>query len=315
MPEPLHLFYSHNYGDEALRKVLDQHLKALERVGEIRCWSGREITASADWEKEVRRHLEEADIILLLISANFLGSDYCCEVEMRRALERHDRGEARVVPVILSPVDWMHLPAQRIQALPENGKPITTWPDTDQAYMSVAKGIRKLVRELRQQRDQAPVQRAPRPRPDDPPPPPPWLRPTRWLLAALTVALCYGGLLLADDCVDGRAPKLASQDVVVALAPAAQLAAQQLAQACQGRAPVGGLSCGQVVRGCQVSCWTAECVCQCMTTLALDQASYLLALNQCALLRCSAECARSPATCMACSQQRCGSELAACLSR
>ena len=105
MAEPLLLFYSYNYADEPLRKALDQHLKALERVGELRCWSGRDIQAGAEWEAEVLRQLNAADIILLLLSANFLGSDYCCEVEIQRALERHDRGEAQMVPIVLSPVD------------------------------------------------------------------------------------------------------------------------------------------------------------------------------------------------------------------
>jgi hypothetical protein len=92
--------------------------------------------------------LERARIILLLVSANFIASDYCWGTEVRRALERHARNEAVVIPVILSPVDWHSAPFGKLQALPTDGKPINTWGNRDQAWTEVAKGIRALLNRL-----------------------------------------------------------------------------------------------------------------------------------------------------------------------
>ena len=100
------LFYSYAREDEELRDQLDKHLRLLERQGLITSWHDREVRAGDDWAKEIDVHLENAQIILLLISVDFLASEYCYGVEMRRALERHYTGEARVIPIILRPVDW-----------------------------------------------------------------------------------------------------------------------------------------------------------------------------------------------------------------
>src|SRR6516165_5669862 len=105
---PLTLFYSYSHEDEILRDQLEKHLRHLQRQGLISAWHDRQILAGETWEHEIDRHLEMASIILLLISPDFLGSDYCYENEMQRALERHERGEARVIPLILRPCDWQH---------------------------------------------------------------------------------------------------------------------------------------------------------------------------------------------------------------
>ena len=88
---------------------------------------------------------------MLLVSADFVASDYCYDVEMKRALERHDAGKARVIPIILRAVDWHSVPLGKLQALPKDGKPVTLWPDRDSAWNDVATGIRKVVEQLRAQ--------------------------------------------------------------------------------------------------------------------------------------------------------------------
>src|SRR5512138_3032818 len=100
------VFYSYAPEDEDLQRVLEKHLKVMSRSKEIEDWDVRDISAGAEWRKQVDEHLETADIILLLLSADFLASDYCYEFEMRRALERHLAGEARVIPIILRACDW-----------------------------------------------------------------------------------------------------------------------------------------------------------------------------------------------------------------
>jgi len=93
-------------------------------------------------------HLKTAQIILLLISPDFLASDYCYSIEMQRAIERHETGEARVIPIILQPVDWQNTPFSKLQVLPKNAKPITRWRNRADAFLEIAKGIRETVKDL-----------------------------------------------------------------------------------------------------------------------------------------------------------------------
>jgi TIR domain len=149
---PVALFYSYAHKDEELRDQLDKHLHLLERQGLITSWHDREIRAGDNWANEIDTHLESAQIILLLISADFLASDYCYGVEMRRALERHFAGEARVIPIILRPVDWKLDPIlSSLQSLPTDGKPVTTWspsPPYDAAFEDIAQGIHRVLEDL-----------------------------------------------------------------------------------------------------------------------------------------------------------------------
>ncbi len=149
----IEVFYSYAHEDEALRKELEKHLSVLQHQGHIAGWHDRLISAGTAWAEEIDSHLNTAGIILLLISASFLASKYCYSIEMKRALERDNTREARVIPVILRPVDWQAEPAlHKLQALPTNGKAVTTWPmppTYDEAFADIAKGIRKVVEELR----------------------------------------------------------------------------------------------------------------------------------------------------------------------
>jgi CheY-like chemotaxis protein len=145
---PLQLFYSYSHQDEPLRDELDTHLALLRRRGVIATWHDRRIAASEDWRAAIDEHLERANLILLLVSPDFLASDYCYDVEMRRAMERHRHHEAAVVPVIARPVDLEGAPFAEVQALPKDAKPVTTWANRDEAWTDVAKGVRKLAEAL-----------------------------------------------------------------------------------------------------------------------------------------------------------------------
>jgi len=147
-PKPIEVFYSYSHKDEGLRDELDSHLSILRRQGVITGWYDRRIGAGREWEGEIDTHLNTADIILLLISADFLASDYCYDVEIKRAMERHDAGEAHVIPVILRPVFWKGSPFGKLQALPKDARPVTTWANRDKAFLNVAQGIRAAVEEL-----------------------------------------------------------------------------------------------------------------------------------------------------------------------
>jgi hypothetical protein len=102
----------------------------------------------AEWEKDIDKYLASAKIVLLLISSDFLASDYCYEKEMQTAMARHDKGEARVVPIILRAVDWKESPFGKLQALPKDAKPVANWESLDEAFTSVAQAIRQVVKDL-----------------------------------------------------------------------------------------------------------------------------------------------------------------------
>ena len=148
---PIEVFFSYSYQDEQLRDKLVKHLDILKQQGIITAWHDREISAGTEWAGEIDAHLNTANVILLLISADFLASDYCYDIELTRAMERHVARKARVIPVILHEIDWKSAPFGKLQALPENARPVTSWENRDQAFADVARGIGKVVEELKKQ--------------------------------------------------------------------------------------------------------------------------------------------------------------------
>ncbi|MBD2068241.1 HEAT repeat domain-containing protein [Leptolyngbya sp. FACHB-671] len=150
------LFFSYAHKDEALRDTLATHLALLKRQGIISTWHDRDISAGTEWAQAIDSNLNTADIILLLISANFLASDYCYDTEMQRALERHHYGDARVIPILLKPCDWESAPFGKLQALPiahgAGAKPVTQWRNDDEAFTAIAQGIRKAAEEIKKTR-------------------------------------------------------------------------------------------------------------------------------------------------------------------
>jgi hypothetical protein len=145
---PIEVFISYSHKDEALREELGTHLSLLLRERVIDEWHDRRIVAGREWNGAIDEHLNRAAVILLLVSADFLASDYCYDIEMKRALERHDAGDACVIPVILRAVDWRGAPFAKLQALPKDGKPLTSWPNKDEAFTDVARGIREALKDL-----------------------------------------------------------------------------------------------------------------------------------------------------------------------
>ena len=142
------VFFSYAHKDEKWRNELENQLSGLKRQGLITGWYDRKLTPGTEWASEIDMHLNTASIILLLVSPNFIASDYCYGIEMKRALERHEAGEACVIPVIVRPTDWKGTPFDKLQTLPTGGKPVTSWRDRDKAFLDIAKGIRKAVEEL-----------------------------------------------------------------------------------------------------------------------------------------------------------------------
>jgi tetratricopeptide (TPR) repeat protein len=153
----LDIFYCYAYEDKEFLDELDKRLKPLQRRGEIICWSNREIKAGREWAKDIDEHLYRADIILLLVSPDFVASDYIYSKEMGRALARHAEGSARVIPILLRVGGYENEPFSQLQSLPSNQKPITQWHSRDEAWLNVVEGIKGAIREIRTG-DYAPLQ-------------------------------------------------------------------------------------------------------------------------------------------------------------
>lgn len=136
------IFFSYSHVDEALRDRLEVCLAMLKRQGLIDAWNDRRIPAGDDIDSSISEALDRADLILILVSPEFLASRYCYDVEMKRALERQNRKEARLIPVILRQCDWKQSEFSGLKAIPKDGKPITKWPDIDEAFQDVVDGIR-----------------------------------------------------------------------------------------------------------------------------------------------------------------------------
>ena len=139
------IFVSYSHKDDELQNQLQIHLAMLKRQGVIDVWHDRRVVPGDEIDPAIGAALEEAQVILLLVSSDFLASDYCYDKEMHRAMERHASGEARVLPVILRPCDWHGAPFGKLLAVPKDGKPVVKWANIDEAFLEVTQGIRRAV--------------------------------------------------------------------------------------------------------------------------------------------------------------------------
>jgi hypothetical protein len=145
---PIQVFFSYAQKDEALRDSLETHLAALMRSGTIQAWHDRKVIPGTNWQETIDERIAQSSLILLLVSADFLASDYCYGVEMKRAMEMQRSGEAQVIPVILRACDRNLPPLAGLAALPRDGKAVTSWPNQDEAWSDVVQGIRQAIAQL-----------------------------------------------------------------------------------------------------------------------------------------------------------------------
>ncbi|HYW44789.1 MAG TPA: toll/interleukin-1 receptor domain-containing protein [Bryobacteraceae bacterium] len=145
---PLRVFVSYSHHDDKLCERFLVYLGQLERQGLIEPWEDRSIVAGEDWDHEINESLDAAHVIVLLVSADFLTSDYCNDVEMKRALDRRHESGVRVVPVILKRCEWQTSPLGSLQALPKGGVPVEDWKTNDRGFDNVVKGLRGSIRDL-----------------------------------------------------------------------------------------------------------------------------------------------------------------------
>ncbi|MBO0795061.1 MAG: TIR domain-containing protein, partial [Ktedonobacteraceae bacterium] len=145
MEEPFQLFCCYARSDQQYLAELKKHLKPLQREKLIDIKADIDIDPGMEWERKIHHYLEQSQIILLLISPDFIASNYCYNIEMHKALIRHQQGTACIIPIIIRPVDWQGTPVGTLQALPQDAKPVSSWSNSDEAYTSIARGIRTIV--------------------------------------------------------------------------------------------------------------------------------------------------------------------------
>jgi len=142
------VFCSYSHRDEELRKQFEAHVALMQRKSLIQVWHDRQILAGDDWGGGIDSHLNSADLITLFVSSDFLNSNYCYEKEMARAMERHFEENILVVPIIVRECDWQDAPFGKLQAVPTDGKAVTSWTNRDEAWTEVAKHLKLCVAEL-----------------------------------------------------------------------------------------------------------------------------------------------------------------------
>ena len=146
--DKLNIFLSYAPEDEAMKSELDKALVALKRKGEIEVWQERQLLAGVEEDKAIQEEIIAADIILLLVSIDFINSKDIWEKQLTVAMQRQEKNEARVIPVILRPCDWQEMPFGKLKALPTGEMPVTKMRDPDEAYTNIATAIRTVVENM-----------------------------------------------------------------------------------------------------------------------------------------------------------------------
>jgi TIR domain len=146
--KPATVFISYAHEDAHLFKQLQTHLTILKRQNVIHTWHEGMIAAGEDWRTKAQRELAAADVVLLLASPDFLASDYLYSEHLTRAIERHQRHEMKVIPIIVRECQWTETALGELRALPMTGEPLKKWQDEDAFWKTIAVGIREAITEF-----------------------------------------------------------------------------------------------------------------------------------------------------------------------
>lgn len=143
------VFISYSHKDEEHRNDLEDHLTMLRRNGTISVWHDRKIIPGDDWKNEIDKNIELAEIIIFLVSPSFLASDYCYDIEVKRALEKHEEGSATIIAIIVRPCAWSTCEFSRLQAVPKDAVAITLWNNRDSAWLDAVNGLTTHIEEFK----------------------------------------------------------------------------------------------------------------------------------------------------------------------
>lgn len=148
--KPVKLFISYSHKDETYKDELTAHLSGMKRIGMIEEWNDRKIIPGQQWNHEIKTKLEQSEIVIFLVSSDFMASDYIADVEVNNTLDKYRKGKVCIIPVIIRSCDFSSLDISKFQALPKDAKPVKTWTDQDSAWTNVVEGIKSTIRSLDQ---------------------------------------------------------------------------------------------------------------------------------------------------------------------
>jgi hypothetical protein len=150
------VFFSYSHKDSAQAQEFLTHMTMLKKNKSIECWYDREMNPGQDVDHTIQYELNSADLLIALVSANYLDSYYCYEKEMKSAMRRRAKKQADVIPIILSPCDWKDSIFKGLLASPRDGKPISSWEDSNEAYLDAVTSIKKVLQTLKKEKNAAP---------------------------------------------------------------------------------------------------------------------------------------------------------------
>jgi len=139
------VFISYAHKDEQIKEELTKHFSGLIRSKRIIAWNDRKILPGEEWDTAIRTALEEADIVICLISADFMASNYINDVEIGRTIKRHNQGLTKLIPILARPCDFVNSSLSHIQALPRDARPISIWENRDEAFVNIVNEFKKII--------------------------------------------------------------------------------------------------------------------------------------------------------------------------
>lgn len=147
------VFISYSHKDESFKETLEEHLSLFKRQGLITTWNDRDILAGSEWENEISSNIMSSDVIILLVSSTFIASEYCYSKEVMAAIERHDKNDAVVIPLIIRRCHWDQTPFSKIQGIPKDGRPIASWPNLDEGWYDAIDGLKKTINKILEEKE------------------------------------------------------------------------------------------------------------------------------------------------------------------
>ncbi len=153
-PENINIFIAYTPTDRSYLEELQVHLSVLERLGLVdKIWYDGMVEVGRDWESTILDALHQSDIILLLVSADFIASDFCYHQEMQQAIRLHEEGKVHTIPIIVRPCLWERAPFSKLNVLPKGGQPLSSseWPHEDVPYVQITKAVEDIILVLKQE--------------------------------------------------------------------------------------------------------------------------------------------------------------------
>jgi len=154
---PLEIFISYSHKDENYLDDFQTHLSTLKRKELIEVWTDKGITPGQEWDSQIKGNLETADIIIFLVSPDFIASDYIHDIEIEKAIEKYKRGENVIIPIVIRTCDFGSLEIAKFQALPKGAKPVSTWADKDEVWSDVVNQLKLVVQNVAKKKADASI--------------------------------------------------------------------------------------------------------------------------------------------------------------